>query len=74
MLKTKYDVLVRNGKERFIVVPEKDFKALREQLDDEADFRVIEESKRRNSGKALIPHEQVMRKLGLTTNGRKRKV
>jgi hypothetical protein len=73
MLKTKYDVLVRNGRERFIVVPEDDFKAIQEQLQDEADFRTIEQSKKRNAGKPLIPHEQVMRKLALPSNGKKRK-
>jgi hypothetical protein len=73
MLKSKYDVLVRNGKERFIVVPEKDFEALREQLRDEGDFRAIEESKKRNAGKPLVPHEQIMRKLGLLPGARRRK-
>jgi hypothetical protein len=34
---TNYDVLVRNGKERFLIVPEKDFQAMREKLEDEAD-------------------------------------
>ena len=46
MLKTKYDVLVRNGKERFVVVPEKDYKAMRERVEDEIDFLAIEESKK----------------------------
>jgi len=73
MLKTNYDVLVRNGKERFVVIPEKDYKALREQLEDESDFRAIEESKRQNAGKPLIPHEQVMRELGLIPRKAKRK-
>ena len=71
MPKTKYDVLVRNGKERFIVIPEKDYEALREQLEDEADFRAIEESKKRNVGRRLIPLEQVKRELKLPRNRRK---
>ncbi len=65
MQKTEYDVLVKNGRERFIVVPEKDFEALRQQLEDEADFRIIEESKKRNAGKPLIPFEQVKRELAV---------
>lgn len=72
MLKSKYDVLVRNGKERFIVVPEKDFDALREQLEDEADFQAIEESKKRNAGKPLIPFEEVKRQLAQSNRRRKR--
>jgi len=73
MLKTQYDVLVRNGKERFIVVPEKDYQALRDQLEDEADFRAIEESKKRNAGRPLIPLEQVKRELGFSKSRKKRK-
>ena len=73
MLKTKYDVLIRNGRERFIVVPEKDFQALRERLEDEADFRTIEASKKRNAGKAPIPFEQVKRELAAARRARKRK-
>jgi len=73
MLKTEYDVLVRNGKERFIVVPEKDYQALRDQLEDEADFRAIEESKKRNAGRPLIPLEQVKRELGFSKSRKKRK-
>ncbi len=69
MVKTKYDVLVRNGRERFIVIPEKDYQALREQLQDQADFRAIEESKKRNAGRPLIPFEQVKRELGLSKPG-----
>jgi len=73
MLKTQYDVLVRNGKERFIVVLEKDYQALRDQLEDEADFRAIEESKKRNAGRPLIPLEQVKRELGFSKSRKKRK-
>lgn len=73
MIKTKYDVLTRNGKEQFVVVPLKDYEALLEQVEDEADFRTIEASKKRNAGRPLIPHEQVMREFGLTPRRKKRK-
>lgn len=69
----EYDILIRNGKERFVVIPEKDYKALREQLEDQADFRAIEASKKRNAGKPLISHEQMMREFGLTPGRGKRK-
>lgn len=73
MLKTKYDVLTRNGKEKFVVVPLKDFEAMRERLEDEADFRAIEESKKRNAGAPTYTLEQVKRELGLARPKRKRK-
>ena len=57
MLKAKYDLLIRNGKERFIVVPEKDYHAMQERLEDDADFRAIEASKKRQSRSPRIPSE-----------------
>jgi hypothetical protein len=73
MLKTKYDVLVRNGKERFLIVPEKDFQAMRERLEDDADFRAIEASRKRNAGAPTYTLEQVKRELGMARPKRKRK-
>ena len=73
MLKTKYDMLTRNGKEQFVVVPLKDYRAMLERLEDEEDFRIIEASKKRNAGKPLIPHEQIMRKFGLIPRRKRRK-
>ena len=73
MLKTKYDMLTRNGKEHFVVVPLKDYEALLEHREDEADFRALEAAKKRNAGKPLIPHAQIMRKFGLTPGRKNRK-
>jgi hypothetical protein len=75
--KTKYDVLVRNGTERFLVVPEKDFntmrEVMREKLQDEADFRAIERSTKRNAGKPTYTLEQIKRDLRMIRPKRKRK-
>jgi hypothetical protein len=73
MLRTKYDVLVRNGKERFVLIPVKEYEALVERLEDEEDFRILQEARKRSAGKPLIPHEQIMREFGLTTCRTKRK-
>lgn len=73
MLKTKYDLLIRNGKERFIVIPEKDYHAMRERLEDDADFRAIEASKKRQSRSPRIPSRQVKRELGIISSSAKRK-
>jgi hypothetical protein len=72
MLKTKYDVLIRNGRERFVVVPEKDFATMQARLENDADFRALLASKKRQKGSALIPADQVRRELGLTPRRRKR--
>jgi len=73
MLKTKYDILTRNGKEQFVVIPLADYKALVEVTEDEADHRAIQASKKRNAGKPLVPHHQVMREFGLSPTRMKRK-
>jgi PHD/YefM family antitoxin component YafN of YafNO toxin-antitoxin module len=73
MLKTKYDLLIRNGKERFIVIPEKDYNAMQERLEDDADFRAIEASKKRQSRSPRIPSDQVKRELGIVSGRSKRK-
>ncbi len=73
MIKTKYDVLVRNGRERFIVIPEKDYEALREQLEDDSDFRAIEASKKRQARSPRYSLKQVQRELGPAKSGKKPK-
>ncbi len=73
MIKTKYDLLIRNGKDRFIVVPEKDFDALQERLEDDADFRAIEASKVRQARSPRVPSAQVKRELGIISPRPKRK-
>lgn len=65
MLKPRYDVLVRNGNERFVVVPEKDYQAMRQRLEDEADFRAIEASKKRQANSPRYSLAHVKRELGM---------
>ncbi len=72
MLNTKYDVLVRNGKERFVVIPVREYEAMRERLEDDADFRAIEASKKRQAASPRTPLQQVKRELGLTPARKKR--
>ncbi len=73
MLKTKYDVLTRNGKEQYVIIPVNDYKALLERIEDEEDYRILQAAKKRNAGKPTIPHEQVMRELGIKPRRLKRK-
>ena len=73
MLKSRYDILTRNGKEQFVVIPLADYKALVELSEDQADHRAIQASKKRNAGKPLVPHDQVMRDFGLSSTRSKRK-
>ena len=65
MLKTRYDVLTRNGTEKFVVVPMTDYEALLERLEDEQDLRDLQAAKKLNAGKPGISHEQMLKQLGL---------
>jgi PHD/YefM family antitoxin component YafN of YafNO toxin-antitoxin module len=71
MLKTKYDVLTRNGKEKFVVIPMTDYEALLEQLEDERDLRDLRAAKKRNAGKPGITHEQMLKELAIKPTRRK---
>lgn len=70
MVKTKYDLLTRNGTERFVVVPEKDYAAMQERLEDDADFRALEASKRRQANSPRVPAAEVKRRMGATRRGK----
>jgi PHD/YefM family antitoxin component YafN of YafNO toxin-antitoxin module len=74
MLKTRYDVLTRNGKEKFFVIPVKEYEALLEKLEDEADYRALVKARKANTGKPTYTLEEVKRELGMTRSTRKRKV
>jgi hypothetical protein len=73
MLKTKYDVLVRNGKDRFVVVPVKDYQAMHELIEDEIDFRTIKASKKENANAPVYTLDQIKQLLGIASPKRKRK-
>ncbi len=73
MLNTKYDVLVRNGKERFVVIPVKEYEAMRQRLEDDSDFRAIEASKKRQAASPRTPLLQVKSELRLTSGKKTRR-
>ena len=73
MLNKEYDILLRRSKERFVLVPEKDYKAMLALLEDEEDYRILEAAIKCNAGKPTIPHERIMREFGLTPGRKKRK-
>jgi len=71
MPKTKYDVLTRNGKEQFVVIPMTDYEALLERLEDGQDLRDLQKAKQLNAGNPGISHEQMLNELGLKAPRRK---
>jgi PHD/YefM family antitoxin component YafN of YafNO toxin-antitoxin module len=73
MLQTKYDVWMRNGTEEFFVIPVKDFQAMRERLEDDADFRAIEASKKRQAKSPRTSLQQLKQELGLIQEPKRRR-
>jgi len=73
MLKTRYDVLTRNGKEKFFIVPVDDFQALLEKLEDEADYRALLKARKANAGRPTYTLDQVKRELGMARSTKKRR-
>ena len=73
MPKTHYDVLMRNGTEKFFVIPAKEYESLIEKWEDEADYRALVKARKANAGKPTYTLEEVKRELGMTRSTRKRK-
>ena len=54
MILKKYDVILHNGKDQFVLVPQKDYEALLERLEDDRDYRDLQTAKKRNEVSACI--------------------
>ena len=65
MIKLHPEILKRDGKEQFAVLPYEEFLAIQELLEDIEDLRLIEEAKANDTGEPGIPLEEVKRRLNL---------
>ena len=65
MLKLHPEVLKRNGKKKFVVLPYEEFVALQEQLADAQDLMELRKAKRAERRKKSIPLAEAKRQLGL---------
>jgi PHD/YefM family antitoxin component YafN of YafNO toxin-antitoxin module len=65
MLKLHPEVLVKNGKKQFVVLPYEEFLALQERLGDAEDLMLLRKAKRLERKKKSIPLAEVKRRLGL---------
>jgi len=59
------EILVRNGKKKFAVLPYEEFLAVKERLADAEDLLELRKAKRAEGKKASIPLAAVKRELGL---------
>ena len=65
MLKLHPEILVKNGKKEFVVLPYEEFLALQERLADADDLLDLRKAKRAEGRKRSIPLAKVKEKLGL---------
>ena len=65
MMKLHPEILVRNGKKQFAVLPYEEFIALQERLADADDLLELRKAKRAEGKKRSIPLAEVKRELGL---------
>jgi hypothetical protein len=65
MLKLHPEILVKNGKKEFVVLPYEEFLALQERLADAEDLMILRKAKRADGRKKSIPIAEVKRRLGL---------
>lgn len=66
MLKLHPEILVKNGKKQFAVLPYEEFLAVKERLADAEDLLELRKAKRAEAKKRSIPLADVKRKLGLS--------
>jgi hypothetical protein len=64
MLTLHADILVRNGKKQFAVLPYEEFVALQERLADAEDLLALRKAKRAEGKRRSIPLAEVKRQLG----------
>ena len=65
MLKLHPEILVKNGKKEFVVLPYEEFLAMQERLADAEDLLELRKAKRAEGKKRSIGLAQVKEKLGL---------
>jgi PHD/YefM family antitoxin component YafN of YafNO toxin-antitoxin module len=65
MLKLHPEILMKNGKKEFVVLPYEEFQAMQEHLADADDLLALRKAKRLERHKKSVPLAEVKRKLGL---------
>ncbi len=63
MLKLHPEILKKNGKKEFVVLPYEEFLKIQEALEDADDLRALRDAKRRDPGGPGIPLAEVRRRL-----------
>ncbi len=65
MIELHPEILSKNGKREFVVLPYEEFLALQEELEDLEDLRQLDEAVTSERGSPSIPWSEAKKKLGL---------
>lgn len=65
MIKLHPEILKRDGKEQFAVLPYEEFLAIQELIEDMENLRLIDEAKAADNGEPGVPLDEVKKRLGL---------
>jgi len=65
MLKLHPEILMKNGKKQFVVLPYEEFEAMQQRLTDADDLLALRKAKRSEGKKKSIPLAEVKQELGL---------
>ena len=69
MLELHPDILIKDGKKLFAVLPYEEFLAVQSRLSDAEDLLELRKAKRAEGKKRTLPLAEVKRQLGLTKKG-----
>ena len=59
-----FEHISKNGID-YVLVPEKDFKQIQEELEDADDLRYLREARKENEGKPRLSYDEMRKELGL---------
>lgn len=65
MIELHPEVLRRDGKEQFVVLPYEEFVALRELIEDAQDLLALRKAKEEDTGEPGVSPDEMMRRLGM---------
>ena len=65
MIQLHPEILKKNGKEEFVVLPYEEYVELQEFLEDMKDWLLLQQAKQENAGQPSMSLDEVMKKYGI---------
>jgi hypothetical protein len=68
MVKLHPEILKRDGKEQFVVLPYEEYTAFRDLIEDAEDLLALRKAKEEDAGEPGVSLNEMMRRFGMTPN------